>query len=69
MTVTEDDIAKMYPSRINAVLVPPNRNKLVVLAGDKEGYVGLWDVNNLITDKTGGVLNYRTLIFSELYTL
>jgi hypothetical protein len=59
MTVSEDDVAKMCPSRITAVLVHPNRDKLVVLAGDKEGYVGLWDVNNL-TDETGGVLNYRT---------
>ena len=41
MTVTEDDVAKMCPSRVTAVLVHPNRNKLVVLAGDKECYVGL----------------------------
>jgi WD40 repeat protein len=49
----------MCPSRITAVLVHPNRNKLIVLAGDKEGYVGLWDVNNR-TDETGDrVLNYQ----------
>ncbi len=61
MTVTEDDIIYMCPSRIiTAVLVHPNRNKLIVLAGDKEGYVVLWDVNNR-TDETGDhVLYYRT---------
>ena len=59
MTVTEDDVIYMCPSRITAVLVHPNRNKLIVLAGDKEGYVGLWDVNNR-TDETGDrVLNYQ----------
>jgi WD40 repeat protein len=52
MTITEDDVIYMCPSRITAVLVHPNRNKLIVLAGDKEGYVGLWDVNNR-TDETG----------------
>ena len=59
MTVTEDDVAKMCQSRITAVLVHPNKDKLVVLAGDKDGHVGLWDVNNL-SDDTGGVLTYRT---------
>ena len=59
MTVTEDDVAKMCRSRITAVLVHPNQDKLVVLAGDKDGYVGLWDVNN-VSDEAGGVLTYRT---------
>ena len=42
----EDMVAKVTPNRIYSVAVHPSKNHLVVCAGDKNGYVGLWNVNH-----------------------
>lgn len=41
----EDQVAKVVPERIYSVATHPSKTKLVVAAGDKNGYVGLWDVD------------------------
>lgn len=47
MALQEADVAKLTPSRITSVFVHPGvGDKLLVMAGDKIGYCGLWDVNN-----------------------
>lgn len=45
LSVREDDVAKLTPERVTSTLVLPLRHKVVVVCGDKEGYVGLWDVD------------------------
>eukprot|EP01035_Chromulina_nebulosa_P017693 gene17693-23283_t len=54
----ENDIAKVTEARVTSVFCHPSSNKLIVAAGDKAGFLGLWDV-----DKTdvynGGVYKYR----------
>ncbi len=44
-TVTENDVAKVTENRITSVYIHPSEEKLIVAAGDKQGYFGLWDVD------------------------
>jgi WD40 repeat protein len=39
------DVAKVAENRITAVWVHPSEQRLLVAAGDKSGYLGLWDVD------------------------
>jgi hypothetical protein len=39
-------VAKVVPDRIYGMTVHPSREHLLVAAGDKQGYVGLWKVND-----------------------
>jgi hypothetical protein len=41
----EEWVAKVTPDRIYSVATHPNVSKLICCAGDKQGYVGLWDVD------------------------
>lgn len=41
----EDCVAKVVPDRIFSINFHPTPHKLLTAAGDKNGYVGLWDVN------------------------
>lgn len=41
----EEWVAKVTPDRIYYVATHPSESKLVCCAGDKQGYVGLWDVD------------------------
>ena len=41
----EELVAKVTPDRIYSVAPHPSRNHLIVAAGDKNGYLGLWNVN------------------------
>ena len=59
LSVKEMDVAKLCPSRITSVFVHPSREKLLVFAGDKNGFVGLWDVDDVHGD-SAGVLTYQT---------
>merc|ERR1712028_190880 len=38
-------VAKVTPDRIYSVAAHPSESKLICCAGDKRGYVGLWDVD------------------------
>lgn len=38
-------VAKVTPDRIYSVAPHPSKNNLIVAAGDKNGYLGLWNVN------------------------
>jgi len=54
----ENDVAKVVPDRIYGIAVHPSPDALLVSAGDKRGYVGLWNaaagkVNDDIDDKDG----------------
>lgn len=47
VSVDDDDcVAKLVPDRIYSVATHPSSDKLLVCAGDKTGYVGLWNASN-----------------------
>ena len=45
----EEWVAKVTPDRIYSVAAHPGSSKLIAAAGDKQGYVGLWDVDGKIS--------------------
>lgn len=47
-----DQVAKVVPDRIYSVATHPATNRLIVAAGDKNGYVGLWHVASPAGDDT-----------------
>jgi hypothetical protein len=47
LSLAEADVAKLTPSRVTCVAVHPARDKVVVMAGDKNGYLGIWDLNHV----------------------
>jgi WD40 repeat protein len=48
MTVREDEVEKLTPDAIYGLAVHPSASKLVVMAGDKKGNVGIWAVPNAV---------------------
>jgi hypothetical protein len=47
-------VAKVTPDRIYSVAAHPSETKLIVCAGDKQGYVGLWDIDGAQHDNDDG---------------
>ena len=52
-------VAKVTPERIYSVAAHPSEDKLVACAGDKWGYIGLWDVDAPVNDSHNGVHLFR----------
>lgn len=50
----EEWVAKVTPDRIYSVTTHPSESKMIACAGDKQGYVGLWDVDSS-SDESNGV--------------
>lgn len=50
LSVAEDDVAKLVPERIFSLTVHPSASKLLVVAGDTWGRIGLWDVDQPADD-------------------
>lgn len=46
LKITEGHVAKLVPHRIFSMAFHPARYKTLVLAGDKWGNIGIWDVNS-----------------------
>lgn len=58
----EEWIAKVTPDRIYSVACHPSETKMIAGAGDKRGYVGLWDVDSTTSEEsnhTNGVHLFR----------
>jgi hypothetical protein len=55
----EEWVAKVTPDRIYSVVTHPSESKLVCCAGDKQGYIGLWDVDGGTSDNNNGVNLFR----------
>lgn len=55
--ITVDDVekcvAKVVPDRIYGIAVHPSTDKVLAAAGDKSGYVGIWDVDGLSEENNG----------------
>jgi hypothetical protein len=50
----EEWVCKVTPDRIYSVATHPSENKLICCAGDKQGYVGFWDVDGVSSNNNGG---------------
>jgi WD domain, G-beta repeat. len=50
----QECVAKVVPERIYSVAFHPCSHKLIATAGDKKGYLGLWDVDATCTESNGG---------------
>ena len=55
---SEECVAKVVPDRIYSVAFHPSCSKIVTCAGDKQGYIGLWDVDST-SEETDGVYLFR----------
>lgn len=53
LKITEEQVAKVTPSRIFSMAIHPSESKLIVAVGDKWGVLGLWDVRDTKSDKHG----------------
>jgi WD40 repeat protein len=56
-SLSVDHNVKVTPDRIYSVACHPSADKLIVCAGDKQGYLGFWNVDNLSEDD--GVHRFR----------
>ena len=48
----EEWVCKVTPERIYSVATHPSESKLICCAGDKRGYVGLWDVDGVSSNNS-----------------
>eukprot|EP01038_Epipyxis_sp_PR26KG_P004761 gene4761-6676_t len=55
--ISDGDVAKVTESRITAIFLHPSGDKIVVMAGDKDGYFGIWDVQSDGNDKSNNQLD------------
>jgi WD40 repeat protein len=55
LILVDSDVAKLTPSRITSVFVHPSSDKVVVMAGDKNGCLGIWDLSHFPSDNTSKV--------------
>lgn len=57
----DDDkcVAKVTPDRIYSIVCHPSENALIVGAGDKQGFVGLWNVDHRSDGSNHGVHLFR----------
>lgn len=60
LSIDKDEwVAKVTPDRIYSVVAHPSESKLVCCAGDKQGYIGLWDVDGATSENNNGVNLFR----------
>lgn len=60
LSIDKDEwVAKVTPDRIYSVVTHPSESKLVCCAGDKQGYIGLWDVDGATSENNNGVNLFR----------
>ena len=52
-TDNEEWVAKVTPDRIYSVASHPSESKMIACAGDKRGYIGLWDVDSASESNNG----------------
>ena len=50
----EEWVCKVTPDRIYSVATHPSESKLICCAGDKQGYVGFWDVDGPNSNNSSG---------------
>lgn len=48
LTLRADRVAKVVPDRIFSLAIHPTEDKMLVMAGDKWGKLGFWDVVSVL---------------------
>lgn len=59
LTLKEQCVAKITENRITAVAIHPCTDRIIVFAGDKSGYFGMW---NVLMEGNGSICKYKTHI-------
>ena len=59
LSLVDTDVAKLVQDRVTAVYVHPSEVKTIVIAGDKSGHVGVWDVDKYGASSVDGIYKYR----------
>ncbi|XP_077986239.1 WD repeat-containing protein 76-like [Glandiceps talaboti] len=59
MTLTQDHVAKVVPTRIFSLAIHPSVTKTLVFAGGKWGTLGLWDVGAKAETSDNGVYTFE----------
>lgn len=59
LSIHDDEVAKVTEDRITSVCVHPITDKIVILAGDKSGHLGVWDVSKTESSELHGVYKYK----------
>lgn len=64
LKIHNNEVSKVTESRITSVYLHPMSSKIICCAGDKSGYVGIWDVKN------DGVFKYQPHVsnVTQLYS-
>ncbi|KAL5007829.1 hypothetical protein ScPMuIL_016635 [Solemya velum] len=60
LTLTRKTIAKVVPNRIYSTIFHPTEDMVLVVAGDRDGKIGLWDVKKSGSGTESGVVAYST---------
>lgn len=59
LSIHDNEVAKLTEDRITTVCVHPIADKIVILAGDKSGHLGVWDVRKTESCELHGVYKYQ----------
>nr|XP_022314589.1 WD repeat-containing protein 76-like [Crassostrea virginica]XP_022314598.1 WD repeat-containing protein 76-like [Crassostrea virginica] len=59
LTLRADRVAKVVPDRIFSLAIHPTEDKMLVMAGDKWGKLGFWDVVQDKGSDTDGIIVYQ----------
>lgn len=60
LSLSSNDVIKLTPQRITAVALHPSSSRILAAAGDKNGYLGIWDADFAGSDSDNdGVYTYR----------
>jgi len=59
LSLADTDVAKLVQDRVTAVYVHPSEVKTIVIAGDKSGHVGVWDMDKSGASSVDGIYKYR----------
>jgi WD40 repeat protein len=64
LKLDESDVQKMTPQRITSVALHPSEQKIIAVAGDKNGYIGIWDVTRSgTTNSDSGGEVYENIVY------
>lgn len=58
LKINDNRVKKIVPQRIFSMTIHPREDKTIIAAGDKSGYMGIWDVNNT-SDINEGIYHFK----------
>jgi WD40 repeat protein len=57
LTISNEEVMKLTENRITSVFIHPTTHKTLVFAGDKRGFLGVWDVEKTNPEESAPELN------------